>query len=555
MVKTAAKSSKKAKKTEPATHEDICEHHKDPRDGLCTALTRAGTKCTFRATSTDARYLPTCRIHQHVLLDAGKCQAIAECGQVCNIVTRYDKPYHFCAKHEKGTETLLCHFMRLSTELRFMIYRYVFSESIPSSNPYDNARIHNTNVAILRVNQEISLEASSVLYGELTFHARVTPTTITVLGKTWHRSRFGSVERSDPLDINQALCMKATKRIRNLVVDVNFGKWRAELRNRRSHLLGGVVRHGITNELYDLYEVRDSVRKLVELFPASEGKPSLKRLTVQTKMGNEYGWSPAEKVAAMFFVLEPFQYLHVPLQTVLEIPQPAIVDHAVKLDYEKLREEWITAVKASTPRTSANGTVARLAYRKIEDFVQVIKEEELQHYKSLSNGKRILSRYPIFNGIERPLHLARVACGNEDPSMLEQVRKAITDRWAIFQRQERRAANVISTAIKNMVVSTSKKGCNIRARRLSQCVITTIPGEEYPDVIQDATVEDVLGEWRPDHRWTELPDGTPPPKRGDPGVTIKEDSLRVYYHQDDKTWIRLKTPAMVRMKRVEEQLS
>jgi hypothetical protein len=41
---------------------------------------------------------------------------------------------------------------------------------------------------------------------------------------------------------------------------------------------------------------------------------------------------------------------------------------------------------------------------------------------------------------------------------------------------------------------------------------------------------------------------TPLPKRGDPGVTIEEDSLRMYYHQDDKTWIRLKTPGTVRMK-------
>ena len=78
-------------------------------------------------------------------------------------------------------------------------------------------------------------------------------------------------------------------------MEVAFGKWRAELQGHRwNDLLGGVVTHGITNENYDLYEARDSVRKLVEIFSASE--KILKRVTVQPNVGTEYQWSADESV-------------------------------------------------------------------------------------------------------------------------------------------------------------------------------------------------------------------------------------------------------------------
>jgi hypothetical protein len=544
MAKTSAKRAKVAEESNATTHADVCEHHTDLRAGICTAVNKVGTKCTYRATATIAGFLPTCRIHQNKWkVNAGKCQAIAKCGQVCNRVSPYDAPYHLCSEHEKGTDTLPCHFMLLPSEMRVMIFGYLFPELIPSANPYDCDKIHDTNVSVLRLNKLIYKEASLVLYGDVPFHARVTPTTITILGKTWHRSRFNSVFRSEPLDINQALYLGDTKRIRNLVVEVAFGKWRAELQGHRwNDLLGGVVTHGITNENYDLYEARDSVRKLVEIFSASE--KILKRVTVQPNVGTEYQWSAAESVAAMSLVLEPFRDLRVLHQTVLAAPKLSVVEETFEVAYQKLRDEWTTAVRArALAETSTKAVEAKAGYRKIEDLVQLVKEEESQHYDTLSNGQVVRSKYRIFDGIERPLHLARVARENEDAWMIDQIRKAIAKRLAISQRQERRANNVISNAIKSMMVNTD----------------TASPSKESPDVLQVAAVEALPDAWMPDHRWAELQshniNAIPLPKRGNPGVTIEEDSLRMYYHQGHKTWIRLKTPAVVRMRNVGKELS
>jgi hypothetical protein len=432
MAKTSAKSKTVAKTRKPATHADICKHHSDPREDLCTASNKNGTKCKYRAnaTLTIAGYLPTCGIHRDERVKAGKCQVIANCGQVCNRVTCRDGGYHFCSEQEKGTDTLPCPFLSLPAELRVMVYHYIFPPSIPSANPYDNDRIKKLQVAVLRVNKQIYQEASSVLYDVLPFHARVTPTTITVLGKTWHRGYYNSaILRNEPLDINKALSLEATKRIRNLVVEVPFGNWRTELQGcARGHLFRDVVLHGITNENYDLYEAKDSIRKLADLFPASGETGSLKRLTVQPKMGPQYRWTPAESVAAMFLVLEPFQDLHVIQQAALEAPKLAAVDAEVRVNYEKLQERWITNVKTSTPtRTSSKAIESRVAFHKIEEFVRLVKEVESQN--SCYNRKNGLSNFPIFHGIERPLHQARVACENEDPWMIDQIRKAIAARW------------------------------------------------------------------------------------------------------------------------------
>jgi len=47
-----------------------------------------------------------------------------------------------------------------------------------------------------------------------------------------------------------------------------------------------------------------------------------------------------------------------------------------------------------------------------------------------------------------------------------------------------------------------------------------------------------------DWDWSEVKYGVP--KRGEPGVTIKEDSWRIYIYEGDRMWTRLKTPQAVR---------
>jgi len=160
-------SDNAAKASSPVVHDLKCPHHSDTRDGLCYALTYAGKLCRYRAKITEAGYLPVCNTHDYSkshgvysnrkhAMQAGRCQAIEDCGQICNRLAKVAPPYHLCEKHQKGSDTLPCHLMRLPTELRLMIFRYLFPKVVPHS--YRGVR-----VGILKTNRQINQEASSVL--------------------------------------------------------------------------------------------------------------------------------------------------------------------------------------------------------------------------------------------------------------------------------------------------------------------------------------------------------------------------------------------------------
>jgi hypothetical protein len=268
---------------------------------------------------------------------AGTCQAIEARGQPCHRFAEYYAPctyslcftyclcvqinpkitqfscslaghWHSCStsfaqhsadhlrkKHANGTDTLPCHLAALPAELRLMVYREIFPKVINSSI--------DVRGAILKVDRQTNADASSVLYGESTFHAQVSPDGILLQGKSRQRpAHFMSRERVQ----GGVLRQERLKRIQNLELEVVFGA-------RRWYSVP-------STEEYNLYLVRDSVRKLVELFangPVStisgSSRYSLKRLTVKPFVGDTYHWASNEVLAALFLVLEPFHHLKVEL--------------------------------------------------------------------------------------------------------------------------------------------------------------------------------------------------------------------------------------------------
>jgi hypothetical protein len=206
-----------------------CPFHDDPRDGLCGATT-ATTKalCKYKAKHFLDGYHPVCskhytlhHNHRKSILRAGKCQAIEECGQLCNRLAKYAKPYHFCEKHQDGSNTLPCHLLRLPTELRLMVFRHLFPKVVASRK---DGRI---KTAILKTNRQINEEASSVLYGESHFSAFIRPYEIQIQGKAWRVKPATQTKRGrqygDNFFIVDNLSDSSAHMIQNLDVTVYVG--------------------------------------------------------------------------------------------------------------------------------------------------------------------------------------------------------------------------------------------------------------------------------------------------------------------------------------------
>jgi hypothetical protein len=94
------------------------------------------------------------RSYQIQSLLAGRCQAVEECGQLYNRLAKHYPPYHLCIKHDEGSDTLPCYIMGLPTELRLMIFRYIFPEVVPSQT------YRSVSAEILKTNRQIYQEAS-----------------------------------------------------------------------------------------------------------------------------------------------------------------------------------------------------------------------------------------------------------------------------------------------------------------------------------------------------------------------------------------------------------
>jgi hypothetical protein len=411
-----------------------------------------------------------------------------------------------------------CHFLELPTEVRLMIYRYVLPSVIQAT--------HNTQTSIaslLRTSRTINQEASSVLYGESQFQASGSRLTIQLQGRSWWRCRgLGSLSTK---------LSPSARLIRHLTVRVDIGSW--SIRSLRSH------ERDFSGDEYELYETRNNVRKLVD-FLASRDTP-LKRLDIEPVVTLHYHWSAEQVIAALFMVIGPFEELANTNTLTLALPKnkerrrgnagragiPLIASLHTNHLYNRLREEWLSSITGSTPTPgTTNNEQGKLAYNSIEELLQLISDEG--RYGSFETRSLI---YRIFEGIERLLHFTHVAYENGDLDTMIAIREAIRVQWINLQSQLSQPACTFAKDINNVF----------------KAMDAAEPPELYPHISTSETESShhiPTRRARKGRNWAEIQCKIP--RRGEPGVTIKEDSWRIYVYKDNKMWTRLKTPQTVR---------
>lgn len=506
-------------------HEETCDFHQSSRNGLCFALTYAKKPCRNNANVTRPGYLPVCGRHKfsQQYLPAGKCQAIEDCGQLCNRLALLSAPYNLCTKHQDGSDSLPCHFMRLPTELRLMIFRYLIPKDI-----YHGREVQS---AILYVSRQVHQEVSSVLYGESHFEASIDEEGIYLLNKSWNRTPIGT-SKTHNYSVGAALRQDGARLIQNLSLTIRFGSTISRKGPK------GIGVQGITKEEYHLYIMRDNARKFVELITlpsdSQSGLNALKRFNVKVTIWKDFPWSPKEAVNALFLVTEPLQSLRGIHRPDLEIRQNQhYTQIAVRMEavhsYQSHREKLLESLQApaTAPGPEIN-TVADNLFEKIQIVYQFVQDLDA----SGNMGKSWIST--IFHGIERPLHLARVAYEIGDISALEKIREAIKVRWVNAQREQHQSLQLVADSINGMFVDSDDESDSEK------------PRDMFPDVF-DFNIQDPIPQKRkPDNIWQELEWKDKAPQIGEDGVRVREMGLRVHIRKDGKNWIRLATPAVVR---------
>ncbi|UPX11553.1 uncharacterized protein EKO05_0002152 [Ascochyta rabiei] len=524
-------------------HEEHCNHHSTALSTRCNGHTYGGKPCSRKAHVFDEGMLPVCRSHRWYggLGDfgrAGRCQAVAACGYVCNRLAPYAPSFHFCKEHQKGSEALPCYITRLPTELRLMIFRYLFPNVIKDERLY---RTHPDapHTAVLFVSRQFYEEAAVLIYGEPKFEVRIWPTYIQLFGKRWDREDTCYIFE-EPTKI---LCRPAARRIRHLDIQVNFALTQSNIR--------GVSGFGRSYEEFELYQLRDTIRKFVDVIspsPSESSPAALKRLSVTPAPSCRQLWQSDEATAAIFFVLEPFLslrpigrvFLHSPprpeLFTYRERNFVSIITDLPKDDlYCMRRNQWISLMTFGNepPKSSqdVNGAAAlAAAYRKIEDFARLIYKQDSP--ECLRTAVRQAWTSSIFRGIERVLHIARIAYEDGDLGCLRNIREAILKRWVTAHQQHLQSLSAVAASVSAMFdgdVASLHEG-HPEAFDF-----------KYVDLVKKTeTVEDT---------WPEIPVKAPMPKLKGPDLIVEEKRQKVVVMKDGEKKEWAKTPAVIRQLR------
>jgi hypothetical protein len=408
---------------------------------------------------------------------------------------------------------------------------------------------HGIKVAILKTNRQIYQEASSVLYGESRFQAVIRLHAIELQGKVWTREPTAK-NRANDYSVGAILCKSSASLIRSLEVDIGIGTKLSRAK--------GLVWRGISQEEHDLYAFRDTVRKFAEYFQTKKGSSGsmniLKQLRISPSLSTDFGWKSDEAAIALFFVLEPLQMLHAK-SALLEAPIPryayststkVIGNIPTRKVYLKLREQWLKALADPTrSHKPAPAPTLEAGYRKIEAFAQLIHVQEATTTRPWTST--------VFQNLERPLHLARVAYENNDGETLGNIHEAIKLRWINAHRQLQVSLRAVADSV-NTMFEKEEHVKNVEEDNFEDDGTPT-PRELYPDAFEFEDIKPLKQPYTPNQAqlWLELRTEDSAPKRGDSGVTTKMGSLKFHIRKDGQEWVRLMTPAMVRQLKAEKE--
>jgi hypothetical protein len=351
-----------------------------------------------------------------------------------------------------------------------MIFRCILPDEIISHKytwDYRSRRSVSANIdrSLFMLNRQIYEEASSILYGEATFHAAIDDRSIAFMGKLWPKDSPQRYAKLDgPADgLASTLFTSAARKIRNISVSV-------ETRGHGSQ--PGSTMKSIPEEESLIVSTRDTIRKFVELVN-DEATP--KKLKVTPKIYYLSGWKMREITAAIYLILEPLEKLHCDQAYLLDasvwldtrdpprshpgIKQLTIGANAKDLgsnvdfnDYIDFQREWPKIVCGSKSRMAIQSKVlfkqqenARPLLDRIEEVIELIMRQGLS-----SSSRDDPKRSSILYGIERPLHLARVAYENVDVESLRKIRDALLQRWIDYHRKLQNQSVLMAEAVEGM---------------------------------------------------------------------------------------------------------
>lgn len=320
----------------------------------------------------------------------------------------------------------------------------------------------------------------------------------------------------------------SARSIRHLTVHVGLGRW--------SGCVFDPHGRGISGDEYEAYEARDSVRKFVGFLTL--GNTSLKRLEVKPTLALHCRWSTEDIIAAVFVIIGPFEALtNIKTATLVLLKRTkcgrhrnerlAIASLHTNQLYGRLGEEWLSSITGSKPAPGpTDNEQGKIAYGIIEELLQLI-------FRAISYG--VFGTYSSINrhleGLELPLHFDRVAYENGDVENFVAIKEAIRVGWVNLQPRLLHEASAISQSINDVFKARD-------VAELPESNPRVVPSET--ETSRPISTMDELMDWD----WSEVKFEVP--KRDEPGVTIKEDSWRIYIYKGDKMWTRLKTPQAVR---------
>ena len=181
----SGKMSKRRKRSDrdETSHDSSCRLHQTLSQVHCVARLRDGFTCYRRVNlkhyDPSTSWMPTCSYHRNHRLKAGRCVAVQQCGFPCGRLIPWNPPeFQLCSLHIREAT---CHFMRLPTELRQEIYRYLLPDQpIPAWFTRPLRTSGRVQTAILRVSRQIYSEAVVILYQHFKFGISITPDSVTI---------------------------------------------------------------------------------------------------------------------------------------------------------------------------------------------------------------------------------------------------------------------------------------------------------------------------------------------------------------------------------------
>lgn len=572
--------------TTSVIHSVDCPLHESPLLNRCNAMTAENVQCQ-RLSALSARaqsdLLPTCKQHNNQEIQAGHCQATAECGRRCGALSEHNAPFHLCTRHADGTETLPCFILGLPAELRHEIWRYLLPETIPAlptGHPRRNQSFQRNDFSILWVNRQISNEALAVMYNEVPFEVDIERDSISLCGRSSYAGDPKKESQSRgrslfDLRISRACFVSIPRSICNfrftIQVDVALAP------PQGIHLGKAWDRQAITPNDYHVFQTRIKLKKLIDAIrrenPTHADGKGTNKVIQSLELGIRFICDNTrhldEAFAMVVLTVEPFKTLKNIRKSRLHLTSIKYRHNTdlsrLNADFQAYKSEWESAMSqpggpASEAYMGPSQSLidqSKKELRRIEEFVSFLRtlnltsfgecyraskiKEDLYQVSHFGEGEQTSEDgedYPSsrhvycqFRNIARVVHLARVASGQWDLENLAKIRNVLLKRWTLYRRKHRQETKRVADSLLTLFEGFEPTETFLRYENL-----LTLPVGEL--------------ETECDHEWSELRVGSFYTRRLSTvpeGVTYTEDrEYRYSFKSGEFTGAVLKTPHFVR---------